>query len=133
MDLIHGSPLSELGLEKWPAPVQLRTVHHLRHAIRALRYGGVLQSDWHLGQILMKKAPSESASFDTALDETLVLVDFAFTNLRLGHVMDDGDSIVAKPFNKYDNLAQVLQASVSPSVRDDSDTGTWFSYDDFEL
>jgi len=53
MEIIEGPQLSKLELDEWPVPVKLRIVHYLRHALRALHYGGVKQDDWHLGQILM--------------------------------------------------------------------------------
>ncbi|THH28911.1 hypothetical protein EUX98_g5293 [Antrodiella citrinella] len=129
-EVIQGTPLSELSFEQWPLPVQLRTVSRLRHAVRALRYGGVQQGDWHLGQILITKAPPlpyHTMAHDT--DVSVVLLDFAFTELRLGSVLGPK---VAELFRSYDKLGQELMEPVTFKELQYGDK-TWFPDDDLEL
>ncbi|EPQ50406.1 hypothetical protein GLOTRDRAFT_97024 [Gloeophyllum trabeum ATCC 11539] len=48
-------------------------ITRLRHALRALRFAGIHQTDWHLDQILCPPNPD-----DPALAPDIVMIDFAF-------------------------------------------------------
>jgi hypothetical protein len=58
-----------------------KKIRKLRHAVRAIRFPGVMQCDWHLGQVLC--IPRELGSAEE-FNYDLVLIDFAFALQRLG-------------------------------------------------
>lgn len=150
METIHGFPLSAVDLTKWPKDVQLRMVyilhvalrtqsvsspvnlqvHRVRHAVRALGYSGIKQVDWNGGQILVTKFPPVAPTADvTDSDIDFVLIDFAFTNLRLGSMLYG--NYVAELFSDSSDCAFLeMFDTVGGGFRHDDET--WFPFDDYE-
>ncbi|KAF7295507.1 hypothetical protein MIND_01090600 [Mycena indigotica] len=79
LEVIPGTPLSDVQVSDWSVGTQTAFVQHVRECLRALLYAGVDQGDFHGGQILMPNGPGYSPDRDG-----LVLIDFAFTVQRLG-------------------------------------------------
>ncbi|KII95536.1 hypothetical protein PLICRDRAFT_96971 [Plicaturopsis crispa FD-325 SS-3] len=74
-EVIDGPPLLDLPLGKYPSDAQATLVNRIRHGVRALKYAGVEQTDWHLNQILCPDVGT--------LPPGIVFIDFAFALLWL--------------------------------------------------
>lgn len=81
MEAIDGPIISTSDIKDRPRVQQIDFITRLRHALRAVRFAGIEQTDWNLGQIL---CPPDRDSPALALD--IVLVDFAFALQNWGDV-----------------------------------------------
>ncbi|KAK1215343.1 hypothetical protein PQX77_022049 [Marasmius sp. AFHP31] len=74
MEVAPGDSLSSFPIKEQPEPVQIDLIRRLSEGIRTLRYGGVHQPDWHLGQVIIHDNEHLDFSF----------IDFSFVQLRRG-------------------------------------------------
>ncbi|KAK7024454.1 hypothetical protein VNI00_016305 [Paramarasmius palmivorus] len=122
-EIIKGEHLSDISLGTWPEDRQADLVRLLRHSVRALLYGSIQQGDWHLDQIFL----TQFSNSDGEMEFTVVLIDFAFTWLRLGL------GNVAEHFPYGDQGGQ-LYLELRDSDLADTAFGDdiWLPFDDFE-
>jgi len=88
-------------------------------------YGGVLQGDWHLDQImLINLSDWEPLANNQKHDFSVVFLDFAFTHLRLG------ETNFVEAFPENDQLfIELWDCGLPPSLLED----LWFPFDDYEV
>ncbi|TFK47637.1 hypothetical protein OE88DRAFT_1811078 [Heliocybe sulcata] len=79
LEVIDAPDLSEAGLTELSITAQRDFVTRLRHAVRAIRYRGIVQTDWHLAQVYCPKIPGDEEG-----RLSVVLLDFAFALQHLG-------------------------------------------------
>ena len=82
---------------------------------------------WHLGHILVTRPPDLALQADTDID--FVLVDFASTAIRRGHVIGRG---IAELFTGGDGLLCVIEDAFGTLLVWPGDT-IWFRFDEFEV
>lgn len=123
-------PLGEYSLDAQSTLVRLRyclilsrtdrlmfpKVSRIRHGLRALKYAGVDQSDWHLDQIL---CPQDGGT----LPPDIVFIDFAFALLWLA------DSNGTPRTTDYERVESILiETDINAQVLKES----WFPQDMYE-
>ncbi|EPQ50416.1 hypothetical protein GLOTRDRAFT_141512 [Gloeophyllum trabeum ATCC 11539] len=79
MEAIDGPTLEMLDIKDRPQEQQIDFITRLRHGLRAIRFAGIEQTDWHLNQILCPPDPR-----DPSLAPDIVFIDFAFALQNLG-------------------------------------------------
>ncbi|KII91224.1 hypothetical protein PLICRDRAFT_37942 [Plicaturopsis crispa FD-325 SS-3] len=86
-EIIDGPMFLDLPLSTYSAEEKTLLMSRLRHSLRALKYAGVAQGDWHLNQIMCPFRGSGAQVPD------IVLIDFAFTHIYL----DDDNGVYLSP------------------------------------
>ncbi|KAG7091960.1 hypothetical protein E1B28_008349 [Marasmius oreades] len=120
-EIIEGTKLCDLQLDQLTENLKNDLVRRLRHGVRTLLYGGVLQDDWDLGHIFVNWVTDPDGNAEPAL----VFVDFAFSRLR------SGLGNIAWHFRRTDPLWMELydMPELCSAVRRDD---IWLPWDDFE-
>ncbi|KAI0047370.1 hypothetical protein FA95DRAFT_1232609 [Auriscalpium vulgare] len=89
MEYIDALDLENIGMDRLPTAEQIQMIEGARHCVRALQYASVSQQDWHVNQILCRRAEDGFQKKRLAC----ILVDLAWvsmsTNFELRRPMDD--------------------------------------------
>ncbi|TCD66554.1 hypothetical protein EIP91_001275 [Steccherinum ochraceum] len=137
-EAVQGRSIYEMHkeLRDWDLNDKKRIAHYLRHVERALLYGGIKERYAHSNLVLLVLGEGDSRDF------SLVMVDFATVELRLGETMSlrsGGSAVVLKSFKCTGDidsswnlaLGDALQVDINEAWRFGDET--YFDWDDIEL